>query len=87
MTCGTPTYFRLVQRLLNTAGIRPLAEGENGKVVVVSRGTDALGIVNLGEQPRTLKLPYSGKDRLNGKPVEREINLQPLQVVITEQTR
>lgn len=75
------TYYRLVKRLLDDTGIRLLAEGGDGKVIVAPRGKTGLGIVNITEQPRVITLPRPGKDRITGRNVERRTELSPLEVL------
>jgi len=78
------TYYRLVRRLLDDTGIRPLATGGDNKVVIAPRGLNGLGIVNISEQPRTVTLPRPGRDLLTGKTVGPQAELSPLEVLVVE---
>lgn len=78
------TYHRLAQRLFARAGIRPLGSGGDEKVIVAPRGRDGLGIVNISEQPRTLSLPGSGRNRMTGRTVGPVVRLDPLEVMLVD---
>ncbi len=81
-------YVTLVRWLCEEAGVEPVAEGDEGVLVIPRAGADGkvagYGVVNLTESPRSIVLPAGGRDRLTGQVFERQIELDPLSVALIE---
>ena len=82
------TYIKLVQHLLDGAGIKPVASG-SGEVVVVPRAADdgaisGYGVVNITEKPQQVTLPSGGTNLLTGNEIEKTLSLKPLEVVLVK---
>ena len=82
------SYIWLVEELMRSAGVEPFAMGSEN-VVVVPRGPRSgevagFGVVNLTEKPQQVTVPAGGVDRLTGREMGPDIQLDPLEVVLLE---
>ncbi len=80
--------LRTLGRLLDAAGVEPVAGGSPDVLVVPRGGTwDApagYAVLNYTERPQSVTLPAGGTDRLTGRAIDPEINLQPLEAMLIE---
>ncbi len=81
-------YVKLVTELLEARGVKPVASGSPGVVVVPRANADGTiagyGLVNITEEPQKVTLPVAGTDMLTGERAGPEIALDPLGVMLVE---
>jgi len=83
------SYLDLVHTLCELAKIEPLATGSAHVAVIPRMNPDtsiaAYGLVNLTrERQQTITLAKAGADRLSGRTVGPEIQLEALEVMLVE---
>jgi beta-galactosidase GanA len=82
------SYLDLVHTLCELVKIEPLATGSPNVAVIPRMNADttiaAYGLVNLSTEPQTITLPKAGLDRLSGRALGPEIDLDPHQVILLD---
>lgn len=82
------SYLDLVHTLCELVKIEPLATGSPNVAVIPRMNADttiaAYGLVNLTDTPQTITLPKPGTDRLTGRALGPEIDLEPHEVILLD---
>jgi beta-galactosidase GanA len=82
------SYLDLVHTLCELVKIEPLATGSPHVAVIPRMNADttiaAYGLVNLTDSPQQITLPKPGTDRLTGRALGPEIDLEPHEVILLD---
>jgi beta-galactosidase GanA len=82
------SYLDLIHTLCELAKIEPLAGGSPDVAVIPRMNPDnsiaAYGVVNLSGQAQPITLPKAGRDRLSGRDVGPEVELEGFEVLLLD---
>jgi beta-galactosidase GanA len=82
------SYLDLVHTLCELVKIEPLATGSPHVAVIPRMNADttiaAYGLVNLTDSPQQITLPKPGTDRLTGRALGPEIDLEPHEAILLD---
>jgi hypothetical protein len=82
------SYLDLIHTLCELAKIEPVAGG-SGEVAVMPRmnpdnSIAAYGVVNLSREAQAITLPKGGRDRLSGRDLGAEVELEGFEVLLLD---
>ena len=85
---GTEALGKLLLRLAGEAGIRPMAQGEAGVVVVPRAGGNASGwvVVNVTGTTKKISLESGSVDLLSGREQSGALELAPYDVMVLQRS-